>query len=1013
MVGKWGGIVAAAVLALAASPAHAETHTSIVLYSDPGDFIGQGNHRVVHPGNGTIDASRSTREHIRIDTTGGSHAIGDGVSLNFHPRRGYAFTTGFYDRATRSREGANPGIAISLHPRACNETFGRFEIKDIGYDAAGALRRLWLVFEQHCEGGGPALFGEVRLAVPVPDGSGTATPSIVRWPETDLGVATSAVPVSFLARSSTAITGRSIVGDNPGDFAVTADGCSGMTIAAGARCSVTVRFLPTAAGTRTALLRLTTTAGQHDVALQAFSFGGVTRAVIRSDSGDPVGQGTSVSHSLPSSYVGAGGTRQGAEFAIVGSNGIWWRAKFQPDDGGILAPGRYTGALRFPAPGTGPSIEVSRDSRSCDLLQGEFTVHEATFGDDGWLDTLALDFVQTCSGASGSLRGTLEFRRGDRTPPAPWMPGTSAGTPVAEQVSYPDETVVTLFSDGEFIGQGWKRVFRRGNSAIDASDSRSTRTVVRVEGGTFGEYFDLTFQAPRGYSFTEGVFDSRVGDPQLDGARPEVYISGEHRACGGSSWSRYEVKDLAYDAAGELSRVWIAFEFHCSGTHQALFGEVRIGMPPRGTAAPTVMPELLRWPEADLGRDATAVPVSLRARAPLQVGAAAVAGSHQGDFQVADDGCAGRTIATGHTCEVWVRFTPQAAGTRTAVLRITESSGAVHEVPLEGYAWGGSTRFVMESEPGEWVGEGKRWAYDVGSDYIVPTRNWLFRADYIPWEVNGVDGLEGADWNGDFESGDGTPFEPRGYFGATEWPGEASEPSMDVFGNGRACGELTGEFNVTEATFHSDGRPRTLGLDFVQVCEGSTLELRGSFEYRKGHTAALAPWMTTRSLGAVPREPGTQAPPYGDYNPGGSSPPPPPADSSPADSEPPPASDSAQEPVTSAEPTYQPFPEPSDATIAPNSPPTVGCGGRTYLASRVVRGTGRADRLLGGRRGDVIHGRGGRDRIFARRGNDCVVGGPGRDLIDCGRGGRDIAKASRGDRVRNCERVIRVRSGSA
>jgi hypothetical protein len=63
------------------------------------------------------------------------------------------------------------------------------------------------------------------------------------------------------------ITRAEIVGASPEDFVAANDTCTRETLAAGAACSVRVRFAPTAAGARAATLRITSNAAQQDVAL--------------------------------------------------------------------------------------------------------------------------------------------------------------------------------------------------------------------------------------------------------------------------------------------------------------------------------------------------------------------------------------------------------------------------------------------------------------------------------------------------------------------------------------------------------------------------------------------------------------------------------------------------------------------------------------------------------------------------------------------------------------------------
>jgi hypothetical protein len=84
------------------------------------------------------------------------------------------------------------------------------------------------------------------------------------------------------------------------------------------------------------------------------------------------------------------------------------------------------------------------------------------------------------------------------------------------------------------------------------------------------------------------------------------------------------------------------------------------------------------------------------------------------------------------------------------------------------------------------------------------------------------------------------------------------------------------------------------------------------------------------------------------------------------------------------------------------------------------------DRLAGGRGNDLLSGGAGNDRLSGGSGKDLLIGGSGRDrmsggpgndrilaadrrrdLVDCGPG-RDSVEADRFDRLRRCERVVRL-----
>lgn len=75
-----------------------------------------------------------------------------------------------------------------------------------------------------------------------------------------------------------------------------------------------------------------------------------------------------------------------------------------------------------------------------------------------------------------------------------------------------------------------------------------------------------------------------------------------------------------------------------------------------------------------------------------------------------------------------------------------------------------------------------------------------------------------------------------------------------------------------------------------------------------------------------------------------------------------------------------------------------------------LNGGSGADQIDGGAGNDRIVGGAGPDRIDAGAGNDTVNAVDGkRDQVDCGSGRRDVIRADRGDKVRNCEKVVRAK----
>jgi len=94
---------------------------------------------------------------------------------------------------------------------------------------------------------------EITISYTVPD---TLSPASVDFGSQALGSTSASKTVTFsdTGSASIALGSASLGGANPGDFAITSDGCSGTTIAPSGSCAVNVAFVPTATGARGATL---------------------------------------------------------------------------------------------------------------------------------------------------------------------------------------------------------------------------------------------------------------------------------------------------------------------------------------------------------------------------------------------------------------------------------------------------------------------------------------------------------------------------------------------------------------------------------------------------------------------------------------------------------------------------------------------------------------------------------------------------------------------------------------
>ena len=417
-----GGRAIAAAVALSAlacvpaTAAHAAQPGAVAMFSDPGDFIGQGQQRLFTTRNGTVVARHYPRR-VTVDVSGGTS--GDSFGFVFDAPDGRKLKKGVYDYAQRSpfQSGGRAGIDISGDGRGCNTETGRFQVRDISVDG-DKVRRLWIVYEQHCEGGVPATFGEVRIGH-----IHAALPTLVRWPEGEGGQGSTPVPVTFAPATPLHVARTSITGRNHGAFQVRADECRGRTVSRSSPCQVWVRH-QAGAGTHRASLRIRSASGRHYGAqLQGFNWGGRTRLVMHSDIDDYIGQGPrDWSYTKRNARFYIFGGRTHVEFYVAGQGDDYWDGAFSAPPGDILAAGTtYEHAKRDPFRGSSPGMEVTATGRGCNEIDGRFKVTAARFDSSGAVHNFGIRFDQRCDRALGQLHGTFEFRVGDHTKPPPWM----------------------------------------------------------------------------------------------------------------------------------------------------------------------------------------------------------------------------------------------------------------------------------------------------------------------------------------------------------------------------------------------------------------------------------------------------------------------------------------------------------------------------------------------------------------------------------------------------------------
>ena len=144
----------------------------------------------------------------------------------------------------------------------------------------------------------------------------------------------------------------------------------------------------------------------------------------------------------------------------------------------------------------------------------------------------------------------------------------------------------------------------------------------------------------------------------------------------------------------------------------------------------------------------------------------------------------------------------------------------------------GTTTLVMNSEKGDYIGQGIQQAFTTADGVFVAGRNF----------DNGVTiSFQGgnANWDVALAAAGDAVLVPGPYENATRWPFQSPvNPAINVSGSGRGCNTITGRFDVLEAVYGAGGQVLRFAADFEQHCEGVEAALFGAVRY---HSTIAAP----------------------------------------------------------------------------------------------------------------------------------------------------------------------------
>ncbi|MEM7313356.1 MAG: hypothetical protein AAF497_09415 [Planctomycetota bacterium] len=117
------------------------------------------------------------------------------------------------------------------------------------------------------------------------------------------------------------------------------------------------------------------------------------------------------------------------------------------------------------------------------------------------------------------------------------------------------------------------------------------------------------------------------------------------------------------------------------------------------------------------------------------------------------------------------------------------------------------TSLYFFSEQGDFIGQGREYYDESFVSLTVSSTLVDFRTQ---------------DWTVLFESIEGEVLEPGFYSGATRYPfNDPTEPGLSIFGQGRGCNQLGGQFEIFEFSMNGPTLD-SLDIEFAQYCENES-----------------------------------------------------------------------------------------------------------------------------------------------------------------------------------------------
>jgi len=389
------------------------------------------------------------------------------------------------------------------------------------------------------------------------------------------------------------------------------------------------------------------------------------------------------------------------------------------------------------------------------------------------------------------------------------------------------QTFLTLMSQpGDYIGQGITQTLSPADGTFSVSNSTDTVSVSFQ--GSPGQFWYLDFGSPTTQKFGRGEHEGAQRTAFRSPTRPGIDVSGDGRGCNTDA-GRFLVTDFALNTDGTIARLAIDFEQHCEGAPPALYGSLRYNstvsaIPRFGIASGYALKGNAGNSDADV-MVSLCLPSSNSVRVTYST---ADGGAIQGTDYVSTTGTV--SFAPGETSKtivIPVIGDRLAGGNKSFRVKLSAAAGAPIGAPVASVLIRdpniAQTVLAMSSQSGDYIGLGEQYLFTLSDGVFTPSNS----ANVVTFYINNGDG-----WTTDFAGPTAARLGVGDYENAQRYPFQASEtPGLSVYGAGRGCNTLTGNFQVRKAGYTSSNVLQSFSANFEQHCEGGAPALFGWLRY--------------------------------------------------------------------------------------------------------------------------------------------------------------------------------------